>query len=175
MRGHGTTLTAGPSLVGCGLLLALALPATGKAAPQVALRPAAGPPGSTVTLVGSGFAHGKRITITGSGMRTHRVRSSAHGRYTARLVVPTRGGWLRLVSRRRHTRVVNRFRVLRGAAGRVVELASARGPRVRFSSTHVLPGAAVAVTAQGYRARTRLRLSAFGHSRHVRTRRTGRL
>jgi Concanavalin A-like lectin/glucanases superfamily len=167
--GRGITRS---SVIAGALLLGLA--ATGQAS-TVALQPAAGVAGSTITLHGSGFPVAKRVTVTANGVRRKRVRTSRHGTFVARLVVPAHSRGLRVVSRRGRRRVVNRFRVTRVPGANVVEVASSRGPRVRVSPTRVVAGARVSVNGHGYRRRIRLRISAFGSTRHVRTGRTGRL
>ncbi|HEY7074326.1 MAG TPA: LamG-like jellyroll fold domain-containing protein [Solirubrobacteraceae bacterium] len=154
----------------------LALPATSAAAGQVSLRPAAGAPGSRLTLKGSGFQAHKRVTIAAAGRRARTARASRHGTFTVTLTVPARTGWLRIVSRRGPRRVVNRFHVVPSGGGSdVAELASSRGPRVRFSPLTVRAGGFVRIRGRGYRGRVRLRITAFGHRRTVRTTRRGRI
>jgi hypothetical protein len=146
----------------CGLATLLAAPASGWGSAQVTLRPAAGPAGSLVLLSGSGFATSARIRVSTTGMRGHVVRASGRGAFSARMTV--RGhGWLRVVSRRGRQRVVNRFHVTRRRPGDgVVEVASSRGPRVRFSPGTVAAGGVLRMHGVGYRPGARLRLSGIG-------------
>lgn len=160
------------SLLGA-VVAMLAAPAGGSAAPQVALRPAAGVAGSPLALTGAGFLARERIVVKVRGARAVAVRASRRGRFTARVTIRRRAGWVKVVSRGRRARVVNRFLVLRRGRRDVVELSSSRGPYVRVSPRRVRPGATVRVRGGGYRARARLRLSGLGRARHIRATRAG--
>lgn len=161
-----------PLLVGLAVLLAA--PASGWGAARVTLRPAAGPAGSSAVLSGSGFAASSRIRVSGTGTRARVVRSSRRGAFVARLTVRGRG-WVRVVSRGGRQRVVNRFHLVgRRADGGVVEAASSRGARVRFSPTIVVAGGVLRVHGAGYRRGARLRLSGLGSAARFAAGRGGR-
>jgi Concanavalin A-like lectin/glucanases superfamily len=155
--------------------LVLAAPASSLAAPQVALRPAAATAGTPFSLAGSGFAARERIVVKAPGAHAIRVRASRRGTFSARLTVPRRSGWVRVVSRGRGRRVVNHFHVVARGGGDVVELSSSRGPSVRVTPRLPLLGAGVQLRGRGYGARARLRIAWLGHVRRVRATRSGRL
>jgi hypothetical protein len=152
--------------------LLLFVPATGLAAGQVRLRPAAGVAGSSIALNASGFPASERVVVSVTGARARTVKASARGTFAARLTVPRRKGLLRVVSRSGRRRVVNRFLVT-GGDGDVVEIASTRTQRVRFSPTKLFPGSLLRVHGGGYHQGQRLRLSGFGATRTIGAGRTG--
>lgn len=161
-----------PSLA-AGLLLAA--PASGLAAPHVALRPAAAVAGSPLSLAGTGFSPRARIVVKARGARAVTVRASRRGKFSARLKAVRRAGWVRVVSHGGGRRVVNHLHVVARGGGDVVELASSRGAYLRVTPRRPVAGARVQLRGGGYGARARLRLAWLGHIRHLRATRTGRL
>jgi hypothetical protein len=127
----------------------LAAPAGSRAAPQVALRPAAAVAGSQLSLAGTGFAPRERIVVDARGARAVTVRASRRGRFTARLTVVRRAGWVRVVSRGRRRRVVNHLLVMARGGGDVVEVASSRGRYVRVTPRRPVAGARVQLRGGG--------------------------
>jgi hypothetical protein len=162
-----------PGLV-AGLTVLLLAPATGLAAGQVGLRPAAGVPGSTAVLRASGFPASKRIKVSATGLRARSVKTSRTGGFTLRLTVPRRSGWVTITSRGAGRRVASRFFVTsRPGASQVAELAGAGGERLRLSPTALYPGSTLRVQGTGFAHRRTFRLAGFGRALRVRTSRTG--
>jgi hypothetical protein len=151
-------------LASVGLLLVV--PATGLAAAEVRLRPAAGVAGSSIALNAFGFPASKRVVVSVAGARARTVKASRRGTFAARLTVPGRKGWLRVMSRSGRRRVVNRFLITGGDVD-VVEIASIRDRRVRFSPTKLFPGGVLRVHGGGDRRGKQLRLSGFGATRTI--------
>jgi len=119
------------SLVAVCALLVLAPTAVAAGSAQVALRPAAGPAGTTVVLEGTGFAASRPVLVGEQGRRAHAVRASATGAFTAHLTLRTgRRGAVDITTRGGGVRVVNHFAVTAGRSGaRIVEIASGAGRR----------------------------------------------
>ena len=162
-----------PGLV-AGVAVLLLAPATGLAAGQVDLSPAAGAPGSTAVLRASGFPASKRVKVRATGLRPRSVKTSRRGGFTLRLTMPRRSGWVTITSRGGGRRVASRFYVTsRRGASQVAELAGAGGERVRLSPTTLYPGSTLRVQGTGFAHRRTLRLAGFGRALRVRTSRTG--
>ncbi|MCU1678162.1 MAG: hypothetical protein JWM93_2920 [Frankiales bacterium] len=155
-------------------ILLLLAPATGRAAGEVALRPAGGAAGSSIVLDASGFPVSKRVVIGVTGARARTVKTSSTGTFRRRITAPDRKGWVRIVSRSGRSRVVNRFLVTdRSGANGVVEVASTRGLRLRISPTKLFPGSTLRVQGAGFGRSKKLKLSAFGATRTINTKRNG--
>jgi hypothetical protein len=151
-----------PLLLLAGALL-LALPASASAAPVVILRPAAGKPGTTFSLQGSGFPRGRRAHVGVAGAAARRPRASDSGRFKLTLKAPSRIGGVRIVTRARHTRVLNRFQVTPSVlSGGVLEAATTGGHRVRVTPARMLPGATVSVHGTGFGRGRAVRVSVYG-------------
>jgi Concanavalin A-like lectin/glucanases superfamily len=143
---------------------------------QVALRPAAGAPGTPVVLEAVSFPASAPVRVGVAGRTARTVRSSATGAFTARLTVPAdRHGTVAIVARSGRTRVVSDFVTRRGqGADPVVEVASSRGGRVRAAPVALVPGATLVLRGAGLGARRRLVVSWVGARRTVTTSAGGR-
>src|SRR3954471_14449006 len=143
-----------------GLMLA---PAAGTADSQVRLGPAAGAPGTAVTLDGTGFPASRRVRVGLVGHRARLVRASGTGAYHARVTVPARRrGWVTIVSRSGGARVVSSyFATGPGGAPPGVEFASRHG-RLRVASADLVPGATLRMRGMGFAQRKQLRISWVG-------------
>jgi hypothetical protein len=157
-------------------LAVLVLPAAALAGGSVELTPAAGVAGSPIMLHGAGFPKAEAVRIAISGRRTTVARSDRAGRFSKTLTVPHSGrGWLKIISRSGHRRVVNTFLVSRtGGGGQVAEISSSTGGRVRISPTTLMPGEMLTVHGIRFPAGKRLRLTWPGTDRRITVRRGGR-
>jgi concanavalin A-like lectin/glucanase superfamily protein len=154
------------------LTLGSPLPATA-AGPQVRLSPAAGAAGGMVVLDGTSFGTARRVRIGLAGHRSRPVRVAPGGTYHARVTVPQgRRGWVTIITRSRHARVVSRFFAATGAPD-TVEFAARRG-RLRATPATLLPGAALRLRGRGYHPHRRLQMAWAGVARTVTPDRHGR-
>jgi hypothetical protein len=154
------------------LTLSSPLPASA-ATPQVRLSPAAGAAGGMVILDGTSFGTARRVRIGLAGHRSRPVRVAPGGTYHARITVPQgRHGWVTIITRSRHARVVSRF-FATTVAPESVEFAAPRG-RLRATPATLLPGAAVRLRGRGYHPHRRLLVAWAGVARAVTPNRHGR-
>jgi hypothetical protein len=163
--------------LGLGLLFGVGLPAPAHGDPRVTLRPAAGPAGTAVTLRGDGFGRSKAVVVRRGRALLARVRSGRRGSFRVRLTLPRRArGTVRLSSRSRARRVVNRFRVSSGQqAGSASEQATSRGLRLRWSPNEGPAGARLRLRGAGFRPGRRVRARFAGAPpRRTRSNRRGR-
>jgi hypothetical protein len=149
--------------LGTAMLLSLGALSAPAGAATSTLRPASGPAGTVVSLVGRGFGARQRVVLkAGLSHRTvARVKTRRGGAFKASFTIfPGVQGTIQIVSRTRHRQIVNYFHVS-GAPDdpQATELASSRGTRLRWAP----PGDSAG-------ARLGLRGSQFPHRKAVRVR-----
>ena len=132
----------------------------------VTVRPAAGPPGTTVVVDGAGYAPRAPIAVLigSSPIRRARLRADRSGRFRADLAVPVGiRGIARIVTRSKRAKVVNRFQIL-GGGNRPdsAEAASASGARVRWGPLTIQAGSALHLQGSGFSGARRAELQLAG-------------
>jgi hypothetical protein len=137
------------------------VPALAHGAATVSLQPAAGPPGSVVTLRGVGLPAGKAVTVR-IGSRKVRVVAGRRGAFVARVRIP-RGAHGRpaLITRAAGVRIANRFAVMRGA----VEIGEVAGPgraRLRWMPLRAASGTVLELHGVGLPRRRPVTISLAG-------------
>src|SRR4051794_32740292 len=156
---HRTPTTGFATLVAWLIALA-AVPATGLAATQVQLRPAAGKAGTRVALDGSGWPRRAAVRVGARGVRTRALKTSPKGAFRIHMTIPKRRGTVAITARAGRRRVVSRFAVsARAGAANVVEAATTQGARARVSPTRVVPGSALLIAGGGFPRRRGARLA----------------
>ena len=151
------------------LLLAASASALARTA-TVTIVPAAGPPGTTVTVIGSGFPARRLARIKLTGAAASKLRVSRSGAFVTHLTVPSSAlGNLNLVSRTKGRRVLNRFAIATGT-GAVSEISTSRGQRLRWT----VGASAISLQGRGFKKRARLKVRWLGRTLTLRTNRRGR-
>ena len=143
------------------LLAALALCTPAHAA-TATLRPASGPAGTVVSLVGKGFGRSKRVVVkAGLSRRTvARVKSSRGGTFRATFTIfPGVRGTIPIVSRSRVRQIVNYFHVsVAPSDPQATELASAGGTRLRWAPPSDSAGARLGLRGSKFDRRKAVRV-----------------
>jgi hypothetical protein len=136
------------------LLLSAAQAASG--ASSLVIQPAAGPPGTEVTLAGSGFGAGGSVLVSVRGAPSVRVRTGTDGRFARTVTIPTGArGRVRIGARRGKRRVAGYFKVSTAAATRTSEAATAGGARIRWAPSGASAGVPIRLRGIGLRPRKR--------------------
>ena len=145
-------------------LVALALPpATAQAAQQLALEPAAGPPGTSTAVSGRGFPANARVVISAGRQTLATPRASSRGTFELRKRIPSAGpGPLALTARANRASVTATFTV--GPAPPVPNgmVASSTGARQRWSQAGTYPNRALNLRGAGFRPRRPLEVRVDG-------------
>jgi hypothetical protein len=126
-----------PIAVLFGALFAAASLCSPAQAATATLRPASGPAGTVVSLIGRGYGSRQRVVVkAGLSRRTvARVKSSGGGSFKATFTIfPGVQGTVQIVSRSRVRQIVNYFHVSSAPGDpQATELASAKGTRLRWA------------------------------------------
>jgi hypothetical protein len=150
------------ALGGVWVLLLPAAPCTPASAATSTLRPASGPAGTVVTVVGKGFGSRKRVVVkAGLSRRTvARVKASAAGGFKATFAIfPGVHGTVQIVSRSRVREIVTYFHVAGAPSDpQATELASARGTRLRWAPPSDSAGARLGLRGSQFPPRKAVRV-----------------
>ena len=145
---------------------AASLPAAATAESNVMLTPAAGPAGTTVSLLGRSFGKRDRVTIRLGKSVVAKVTTSRRGSFRASFAIPARRpGRSRINSRSGGRRVVNWFGVTASPSrAPVAEVVSRRGKRMRWTPAAGPAGTPTRLRGSGFPARRKLRVRFGGVS-----------
>ena len=129
------------------------------------LIPASGAAGSQSALIGRNFGKRDAVVVRAGGQVVARARTSRRGAFTVTFTVPQyEAQRLRVVTRSRGRRIVNRFYVSGSSAtGPVGEVVSRRGRRMRWSPADAPVGTPVQLSGSNFPRKRLLRIR-FGGS-----------
>jgi calcineurin-like phosphoesterase family protein len=142
------------------MLLAVSFPSDAAAESNVSLIPAAGPPGTQISLLGRHFGKHDRVIVRAGKQTVAMARTNRRGTFRASFAVPERGpGVLRIVSRSRGRRVVGLFGVSAPPSTPAWgEVTTRRGRRLLWNPTDAPVGSVVEVRGSQFPPNRLLRI-----------------